>query len=125
LREEIRMDETTESKDKRFLMIELSCKDHKCNPCTYPDCQRYVKLTQKPKFNVKRFEVENPSMKDEERQWIMFVELSCKDKKCNPCTYPNCQRYQRQVSGKKTFKVKTTELKDTKETKQVVEDETA
>jgi hypothetical protein len=69
--------------------------------------------------------VENPSMKDEERQWIMFVELSCKDKKCNPCTYPNCQRYQRQITGKKTFKVKTTELRDSKETKQVVEDETA
>ncbi len=119
------MDETTESKDKRLLMIELSCKDHKCNPCTYPDCQRYTKLTQKPKFNVKRFEVENPSMKDDERQWIMFVELSCKDKKCNPCTYPNCQRFKRGDKGKKTFKVKSTELKDTEKAKQVVEGETS
>jgi len=119
------MDETTESKDKRLLMIELSCKDQKCNPCTYPDCQRYVKLNQKPKFNVKRFEVENPSMKDDERQWIMFVELSCKDKKCNPCTYPNCQRFKRGVKAKKTFKVKSTELKDTGEAKQVVEGETS
>jgi len=106
------MEEAIDSKDKRLLMIELSCKDHKCNPCTYPDCQRYVKLTQKPKFNVKRFEVENPSMKDDERQWIMLVELSCKDKKCNPCTYPNCQRFKREVKGKKMFKVRSTEIRE-------------
>ncbi len=107
------MDESfTEAKDKRYLMIELSCKDRKCDPCTYPDCQRFVKLTQKPKFNVKRFEVEKPPVaKDEYRDWYMFVELSCTEKKCDPCTYPNCQRYKRELKGKKVFNVKTVELK--------------
>jgi hypothetical protein len=116
------VESSVEMKDKRYLMIELACKDHKCNPCTYPDCQRFVKLTQKPKFNVKRFEVEKPPLGEEEyRQWYMFVELSCADKKCNPCTYPNCQRYKRELKGKKLFNVKTTELKKTEEGEKTIE----
>jgi len=113
-----------DSKDKRYLMIELSCKDSKCDPCTYPECQRYVKLTQKPKFNVRKFEVEKPPMGEEDyRKWYMFVELSCSDKKCNPCTYPTCQRYEREQKGKKPFKVKTTELKKDEQLAKIVGDE--
>jgi len=45
------------------------------------------------------------------------VELSCKDYKCDPCTYPNCQRYKRgeliEGADKKNFKIKTVELKKT------------
>jgi hypothetical protein len=28
---------------KRYLMLELSCADRKCNPCTYPSCQRFTR----------------------------------------------------------------------------------
>jgi hypothetical protein len=44
--------------DERFLLIELSCKDMKCSPCTYPNCQRFAKTTlqsmrKKAPFKVK------------------------------------------------------------------------
>ena len=29
--------------DKRQVLIELSCASKECNPCTYPNCQRYVR----------------------------------------------------------------------------------
>ncbi len=28
---------------KRYMMIELSCTEKACNPCTYPNCQRYAR----------------------------------------------------------------------------------
>lgn len=104
--------EEFDNPDKRYLMVELSCKDFKCKPCTYPDCQRYVRLKEKPKMTTKVFEVEKPPVsKEGYRQWYMFVELACSEKQCDPCTYPNCQRYKREVLDKKKFKVKTMELK--------------
>lgn len=29
--------------DKRQVLIELSCASQECNPCTYPNCQRYIR----------------------------------------------------------------------------------
>jgi hypothetical protein len=40
----------------------------------------------------------------------VLLELSCSERKCNPCTYPNCQRHEREVVKKKPFKVKVSEL---------------
>lgn len=28
---------------KRYMMIELSCDEKACSPCTYPNCQRYAR----------------------------------------------------------------------------------
>jgi len=106
------MEAGNEIPEKRYLMVELSCKDMKCNPCTYPNCQRYVRLKEKPKVTTRAFEVERPPLsKEDYRQWYMFVELACSDKHCDPCTYPNCQRFQREKPSKKRFDVKVTELK--------------
>lgn len=48
--------------DERFVLIELSCKDKKCSPCTYPNCQRFAKATtqerKKAPFKVKITEIE-------------------------------------------------------------------
>jgi hypothetical protein len=35
--------------DKRQVLIELSCASQECNPCTYPNCQRYVRETTRKK----------------------------------------------------------------------------
>ena len=115
--------------DKRFLLIELSCKDHKCSPCTYPNCQRFVREV-KPKKTpfetkmTKMFEVKKPMVKpDDTRERLVLIELSCKDKKCSPCTYPNCQRFSSEVlqSRKKApFKVKVTEIKRDADAKKVM-----
>ena len=54
---------------------------------------------------------------------VLLIELSCKDKKCNPCTYPNCQRFaSEKLQGKKKapFKVKVTELQKDMDVKKVL-----
>ena len=58
---------------------------------------------------------EQKAPKGEDR--YLLVELSCKDWKCSPCTYPNCQRFARLASDKKKkpFKVKVTEVQAGKE----------
>jgi hypothetical protein len=103
--------------DERFVLIELSCKDTKCSPCTYPNCQRYVRTAPKKKpFETrmtKMFEVKKPMKAEDTRERLVLIELSCKDEKCSPCTYPNCQRYAKEaMQGKKKapFKVKVTEI---------------
>ena len=40
--------------DKRQVLIELSCASQNCDPCTYPNCQRYVREMTKPKKPVIR-----------------------------------------------------------------------
>lgn len=104
--------------DERFVLIELSCKDKKCSPCTYPNCQRFA--TEQPKKKPyetrfsRMFEVKKPMTRPEApRERLVLVELSCKDKKCSPCTYPNCQRFAKattQEKKKAPFKVKVTEI---------------
>ena len=34
---------------KRYVMIELSCDEKACSPCTYPNCQRFTRLQPKSK----------------------------------------------------------------------------
>jgi hypothetical protein len=47
---------------------------------------------------------------------MVLIELSCKDKKCSPCTYPNCQRFAKETGkGKRPFKVKVTEIEKDRE----------
>jgi hypothetical protein len=44
--------------DKRYVLIELSCDERHCDPCTYPSCQRFVMETKKKKpFTSRIFEV--------------------------------------------------------------------
>jgi hypothetical protein len=40
--------------DKRQVLIELSCASQNCDPCTYPNCQRYVREMPKAKKPVIR-----------------------------------------------------------------------
>lgn len=103
--------------DERFLLIELSCKDKKCSPCTYPNCQRFAtELPKKKPYETRftrMFEVKKPVTRPEDtKERLVLVELSCKDKKCSPCTYPNCQRFAKasQTMKKAPFKVKVTEI---------------
>jgi len=107
----------TQSKgEERYLLVELSCKDQKCSPCTYPNCQRFVRTVPKKKpFETrmtKMFEIKKPITKPQDtRERLVLIELSCKDEKCSPCTYPNCQRFAREALKKKApFKVKVTEI---------------
>jgi hypothetical protein len=50
----------------------------------------------------------------------VLLELSCSERKCNPRTYPNCQRYEREVVRKKPLKVKVSELSGDEELKSVL-----
>lgn len=44
--------------DKRYVLIELSCDERHCDPCTYPNCQRFVRENKKKKsFTTRIFEV--------------------------------------------------------------------
>jgi len=107
--------------EERYLLVELSCKDQRCSPCTYPNCQRFVRTVPKKKpFETrmtKMFEIKKPITKPQDtRERVVLIELSCKDKKCSPCTYPNCQRFAREAQKKKApFKVKVTEIEKGKE----------
>ena len=112
---------------KRYVMIELSCDEKACSPCTYPNCQRYVRTAPKKKpFETrmtKMFEVKKPMKAEDTRERLVLIELSCKDEKCSPCTYPNCQRYAREaMQGKKKapFKVKVTEIEKGSEVKSLL-----
>jgi hypothetical protein len=135
----VRMTPKTEKKDAkeaaqakgqgdRVLLIELSCKDTKCSPCTYPNCQRFARIgPKKTPYETrmtKMFEVRKPVTSTEDtRERLVLIELSCKDKKCSPCTYPNCQRFatERMQGRKKApFKVKVTELQKDTDVKKVL-----
>jgi hypothetical protein len=107
--------------EERYLLVELSCKDRKCSPCTYPNCQRFATTAPKKKpyetRMTKMFEVKKPiTSQGEPRERMVLIELSCKDKKCSPCTYPNCQRFAKETGkGKRPFKVKVTEIEKDRE----------
>jgi hypothetical protein len=107
--------------EERYLLVELSCKDHKCSPCTYPNCQRFVNEVPKKRpyetRMTKMFEIKKPVTSPQDPlERLVLIELSCKDKKCSPCTYPNCQRFAKVTGqGKRPFKVKVTEIEKGKE----------
>ncbi|MGQ9582179.1 MAG: hypothetical protein ACUVV6_01525 [Thermoplasmatota archaeon] len=52
-KEEERIPEVPDG-DRRIVMIELSCAHRHCSPCTYPNCQRYVRETKRKKPVVGR-----------------------------------------------------------------------
>ena len=114
-------EQKTPKGEERYLLVELSCKDRKCSPCTYPNCQRFVRTVPKKKpFETrmtKMFEIKKPIVNAQDtRERVVLIELSCKDEKCTPCTYPNCQRFARETLKKKVpFKVKVTEIEKGKE----------
>jgi len=66
---------------------------------------------------TKMFEIKKSIAKPQDtRERVVLIELSCKDEKCSPCTYPNCQRFARETLKKKVpFKVKVTEIEKGKE----------
>ena len=66
---------------------------------------------------TKMFEIKKPVTSPQDPlERMVLIELSCKDKKCSPCTYPNCQRFAKVAGqGKKPFKVKVTEIEKGKE----------
>jgi hypothetical protein len=114
--------------EERYLLVELSCKSLKCSPCTYPNCQRFVRTVSPQKKTpfetrmTRTFEVKKPITGSQDtRERLVLIELSCRDKKCSPCTYPNCQRFVRE-SGKrkKPFSVKVTEIEKGKEVKSLL-----
>ena len=92
--------------DRRYMLLELSCADRHCDPCTYPNCQRFSReLGKKKPFTTKMFEVRPMEKKgkfEPDRRYVM-VELACKEKNCNPCTYPDCQRYVREFKKKDRY----------------------
>jgi len=107
----------------RYLMVELSCGETQCLPCTYPNCQRFVREHPKTKkvaltvrdVTTKAFDVKAPVVKEEgelkvvrydEKQIdrYLLVELSCTNVQCSPCTYPNCQRFVRERREKPIVK---------------------
>jgi len=112
---------TLDKGEERYLLVELSCKDHKCSPCTYPNCQRFASEVPKKRpyetRMTKMFEIKKPVTSPQDPlERLVLIELSCKDKKCSPCTYPNCQRFAKVAGqGKKPFKVKVTEIEKGKE----------
>ncbi len=132
---------------KRYVMIELSCDEMACSPCTYPNCQRFVRHQQKSKkfagtiksiaskelpVNAKQEKVmaelsaeETPKYPHQVNRYIL-TELSCSNAKCSPCTYPNCQRFSRTAKKVKvpqgTPVVKVTELKGGKKLENLIEE---
>jgi len=112
--------------EERYLLVELSCKDLKCSPCTYPNCQRFARTAQKKApyetRMAKMFEIKKPMVGPEDtRERLVLIELSCKDKKCSPCTYPNCQRFAKEALKRKVpFSVKVTEIEKGKEVKSLL-----
>jgi len=92
--------------DRRYMLLELACAERHCDPCTYPNCQRFTReLGKKKPFTTSMFEVrpmEKRGKIEPDRRYVM-VELACKEKHCNPCTYPDCQRYVREFKKKDRY----------------------
>jgi len=122
------MEKESSPQTKRYLMIELSCDQKACSPCTYPNCQRYArhlpkskKLSESMKSKATKDRKVGEALADEAKKdsqavnRYILTELSCSEAKCSPCTYPNCQRYARSNKKVKIPKsspvVSVTELK--------------
>ncbi|UCD92521.1 MAG: hypothetical protein JSV43_00920 [Methanobacteriota archaeon] len=108
--------------DRRYMLLELACKERHCDPCTYPDCQRFTReMGKKKPFTTSMFElrtVEKKGRIEADRRYVV-VELACKEKHCDPCTYPDCQRYVREFKKKERFTTPLFEMsrEDWKKTK--------
>lgn len=136
------MDRDSHEPTMRYLMIELSCDETQCNPCTYPNCQRYVKHRMKSKklaatikpIASKALEINTPGESQLKSgtevgyphhvNRYILTELSCSNAKCSPCTYPNCQRFvkSKKFSDKpKGPVVNVTELKGDRQVKEMID----
>jgi hypothetical protein len=108
--------------DRRYMLLELACKERHCDPCTYPDCQRFSReMGKKKPFTTSMFELrtmETEGRVEADRRYVV-VELACKEKHCDPCTYPDCQRYVREFTKKERFTTPLFEMsrEDWKKTK--------
>jgi len=88
-------------KVKRYIMVELHCDMTQCKPCKFPVCPLLEKKNEED-LKTKTVELCHGSsvtveegkkvVTDKVKRYLM-VELSCDDTSCNPCTYPNCQRF--------------------------------
>lgn len=129
----------------RYLMVELSCGETQCLPCTYPNCQRFVRehkniknaALQVKTVSTKAFDVKSPVVKEEGKPKIVrydekqidrfvLVELSCSNVQCSPCTYPNCQRFVREKKERtiiKGIKANVIELKGDEELSDILVEE--
>ena len=76
-----------------------------------------------PKTEKKEKDAKEAAQAKGQGDRVLLIELSCKDKKCTPCTYPNCQRFASEgMQGRKKapFKVKVTEIQKDTEVKEVL-----
>jgi hypothetical protein len=90
---------------KRYIMLELHCDMTQCKPCSFPECPLLEKRrVEEPETKTvelsdgsRHVEVEGTTIvKDKVKRYLM-VELSCDGTACSPCTYPNCQRFSRDM----------------------------
>ncbi len=63
--------------DRRYMLLELACADRHCDPCTYPNCQRFSReLGKKKPFTTKMFEVrpmEKKGKVEPDRRYVMVI----------------------------------------------------
>jgi hypothetical protein len=143
------MQDESHAPTKRYVMIELSCDEMACSPCTYPNCQRFVRLQPKTKRlagTIRSIATkELPVNRKEEKAMAervteaapkyphyvsryILTELSCSNAKCSPCTYPNCQRFTRTTKKIKIPQgspvVSVTELKGDRKLEKLIEEPT-
>lgn len=90
---------------KRYIMVELHCDMTQCKPCTFPDCPLLekkrvdevdTKTVELGGGHGQEMEAGKTVIKENVKRYLM-VELSCDGTSCDPCTYPNCQRFVRDV----------------------------
>ena len=85
---------------KRYIMVELQCDMTQCKPCSFPDCPLLEKSEKDLEHETKTVELSKALDKDLEENIIkryLMVETSCDGTACDPCTYPNCQRFSRDM----------------------------
>jgi hypothetical protein len=94
------------SDTKNYIMLELHCDMTQCKPCTYPVCPLLKKKEEKG-ISSKTVElatgplherVDGKMVMTEDIRRYVMVEISCDRTKCDPCTYPNCQRFTREIA---------------------------
>jgi len=71
-------------------------------------------------------EVKPASSEDKQINRYLLIELSCSNVQCQPCTYPNCQRFVREKKEKpiaKGVRAVTTELKVDKHLSEILANE--
>jgi hypothetical protein len=81
-----------------------------------------VKLISAKTFDAKA----SAQSEEKEINRYILIELSCSNIHCDPCTYPNCQRFVREKREKpiaKSVRAVTTELKGSEQLANMLADE--